>query len=63
MEITFEQALARIEEINELLSSAETEVDKAVDLYKEASDLLVYCHDVLTKAKLHVEEVQVEFDD
>lgn len=60
--LTFEQALARIEEINTLLSSTDTPVDKAVELYKEASGLLARCHDVLTQAKLQIDEIQVELD-
>lgn len=60
---TFEQALARIEEINDSLASADTPVDQAVTLYKEAGELLVYCHDLLSQAKLQVDEIQVEIDD
>ena len=60
--MTFEQAIARINEITVMMSSGVT-VEESVELYREAAGLLVLCRDILAKAKLEVEKVTVTFDD
>ena len=62
-DMTFEQALKRVEEITDLLSSSAVTVEDSVALYKEASELLVICSDRITSAKLEVDNVTVELED
>ena len=58
----FEEALARVEEITSLLNSPSTAVDEMVDLYREASLLLVHCEQKLADARLKMEMVEVKAD-
>ncbi len=51
---SFEDNLARLEEIVELMENEETSLDKSVKLYKEGIDLLVSLGDNLNKAKQQV---------
>jgi len=62
-QMSFEQALARVEEITALLSSPGTAVDESVRPYKEASVLLAVCREKLSLAKLEVDRLDVESDD
>jgi len=58
-EKTFEQALRRVEEIIELLSSPDTAVDDSIRLYKEASGLLASAGEKLAGAKLEIDKLEV----
>ena len=58
--ITFEEALKRVEEITELLSSSTATVEESVALYKEASELLVICSDRIANARLEIDKVNME---
>ncbi|MCC8098197.1 MAG: exodeoxyribonuclease VII small subunit [Eubacterium sp.] len=51
---TFEDNLARLEEITELMENEETTLDKSVKLYKEGIDLLVSLGENLNKTKQQV---------
>ncbi|MCD7905802.1 MAG: exodeoxyribonuclease VII small subunit [Clostridiales bacterium] len=51
---TFEDNLARLEEITELMEKEETSLDKSVKLYKEGIDLLVSLGENLKKTKQQV---------
>jgi Exonuclease VII small subunit len=62
-DMTFEQALKRVEEITELLSTSAVTVEESVTLYKEASELLTVCSDKIANAKLKVDRITVEHDD
>jgi len=53
---TFEQAMLRLEQINGLLSDSETGFDESLKLFKEASELIVFCNDKINNAKLTIEE-------
>ncbi len=56
-DLTFENAIARIEEITALLSSGNVSLDESINLYSEASALLVHAKEKLLCAKLKVEEI------
>ena len=62
-EMTFEQALKRVEEITEMLSTSAATVEESVALYKEASELLNICSNKIANAKLEVDKVTVELED
>ena len=52
---SFEECLARLNEINAKLSSSEVTLDQSLELYKEAIDLSAYCKKKLEEAKLSIE--------
>jgi exodeoxyribonuclease VII small subunit len=51
----FEKAIARLEQILEQMSSAQTPLDRSVALYEEANQLVVQCHQKLTGAEQRIE--------
>ncbi len=60
---TFEEGIARLEEIASKLSSGSATLDESLGLFTEASELIVYCEELLKKTKLTVEEIAVRFDE
>ena len=48
---TFEQAIARLEEISSLLESENTPLSDALALYEESIKLIRFCNDTLNTAK------------
>lgn len=53
--LTYDQALQRIQEIVEALEKGEKGMDELTDLVKEASDLMKYCRKKLrsTESEIH----------
>lgn len=62
-EYTFEQAVARMEEITTLLSSGTATLNSSLELFQEASELIVYCEELLKNAKMTVEEASIHFSE
>lgn len=58
----FEEALARLEEIAELMESGELSLDDSVKLYKEGVKLSAFCAEKLTKAQQEVAELKKTAD-
>lgn len=54
-EITYEKALARLEQILEKLSSSSTPLDESLSLYEEGDKLLRYCSKRLDDAEQKIE--------
>ncbi len=54
---SFEDQLARLEEINGILGDEETPLEQSIALYKEAANLLRSCRAMLEGATLQVEEI------
>ena len=54
---TFEQAVARLEEIGTLLSSGTVTLEASIELYKEASELIRISEQKLRDAKLEIEKI------
>lgn len=52
----FEEAIDRIEEIVNTLSEEHIELLDALELFKEATELIVLCNKTLKNAELTVEE-------
>jgi exodeoxyribonuclease VII small subunit len=52
--MTFEENMARLNEIVTLLESDKLSLDKALDYYKEGIDLSVECKKTIENAKLTV---------
>ena len=59
-ELTFEEAMARLEQIVTLLEKGEADLDGMLALYEEGSALMRRCNGLLEKAKRKVEAVNGE---
>lgn len=57
--LTFEQALAQLEEIVSKLESGQTELERSIDLYARGSALKAHCEAKLKAAQLRVEKIVV----
>ncbi len=51
MDLTYEQAIIRLEEIIDLLQEGSLSLDKSLELYEEGAKLSKLCHDMLKNAK------------
>ena len=59
-ELTFEEAMARLEEIVQLLEKGDATLDGMLALYEEGSALMRFCNALLENAKRKVEKVSGE---
>jgi len=55
--LTFEEALARLEEIIERIESGEVGLEKAIGEYERGVVLIRRCKDILQKAEQRVDEL------
>lgn len=55
--LTYEQAVHRLETLVASLESGEMELDRLSDSIKEAQELLTFCKDKLTKMEKDVKEL------
>jgi exodeoxyribonuclease VII small subunit len=53
----FEKALKRIEEIVDRMESGEVELDQALALYQEASQLMAKCQQALTATQTQIKKL------
>ena len=53
----FEKALKRIEQIVERMESGEVELDQAMALYKEASQLMAKCQQTLSETQKQIKKL------
>lgn len=54
---TFEEGLARLQDILNRMQSEDTALAESIKLYAEAAELIRYCNDTLQNAKLRIEEI------
>ena len=54
--MTYEQAIKRLEEIVSLLESGEISLDESIKLYEESAKLSSFCSELLNKAELKITE-------
>jgi len=59
-ELSFEDALTRIETIVNLLKDGRSSLQDSLDYYKEAVELLSFCNKEIESAKLIVEEYKLK---
>ena len=59
-ELTYEQALARLEDLAREMESGEVAIDLLTTKLKEAQTLLKFCKDKLTKADAEVQKLLAE---
>lgn len=53
--MSFEQALARLDEIVQRLDSGESTLEESLKLYSEGAELVAFCEGTLGAAKLKIE--------
>jgi exodeoxyribonuclease VII small subunit len=61
-ELSFEQALIRLESITELLQKGGMALEEMVALFEEGTAIAKICHERLNKAELKLSEVQTIFE-
>ncbi len=61
-EISFEAALARLDEIRRSLESGETSLDEMLKLYAEGVELIRLCNETLESAEQSVKQLQLQPD-
>lgn len=59
-EVSFEEALARLESIIELLESDEVDLDTALNRYEEGVRMARQCADRLERAQLRIQELSLD---
>ena len=57
---SFEEGMERLNTILTRMQSEETSLADSVKLYAEAASLLEYCHTVLEKTSLKIEEIDAK---
>ena len=55
--MTYEDAIARLEEIVEILGNGSVSLDESLKLYEESTKLTALCNTYLEKAKLKITEL------
>jgi exodeoxyribonuclease VII small subunit len=59
-DLSFEDAYARLETTVEQLQAGELSLEQALASYQEGVKLAQYCHDLLQKAELTVQQLRVD---
>ena len=59
-ELSLEQAMARIEQILQILDSGQGTLDGSLALFEEGTTLVRFCNEKLQQAKLRVKEVMAK---
>lgn len=49
--LTFEEAMSKIEEIAEKLETGKVNLDEMIELYKQGTELSVYCNKMIDEAE------------
>ena len=58
--LTYENAISRLEEIVEEMEKNELSLEESIKLYEEGTKLTAYCSDLLNKAQLKITELTKE---
>ena len=59
-DMSLEQAMARIEQILQILDSGQGTLDESLALFEEGNALVRFCNEKLQQAKLRVKEVMAK---
>lgn len=62
IELSFEDALARLEEIVRLLERGEAPLDQSIELYQEGDRLRRHCETRLKAAQARIEQISLGSD-
>ena len=63
MKMTYEQAMARLEEIVTKLDDGSLPLDESIKLFEESTKLASFCNTSLEKAKLKITELSEKQED
>ncbi|TCT22616.1 exodeoxyribonuclease VII small subunit [Melghiribacillus thermohalophilus] len=63
LNITFEEAIEKLEEIVEKLEDGDVPLEKAIDFYQEGMNLAKVCNDKLVKVEKQMEQIMKENGD
>lgn len=58
-DMKFEEALAKLSEINEKLSAEDVSLEDSVKLFKEGVELTKFCQKKLDDAKQEIEQIEI----
>lgn len=58
-DMKFEEALAKLSEINEKLSAEDISLEDSVKLFKEGMELTKFCQKKLDEAKQEIEQIEI----
>lgn len=58
-DMKFEEALAKLSEINEKLSTEDVSLEDSVKLFKEGVELTKFCQKKLDEAKQEIEQIEI----
>lgn len=58
-ELKFEEALAKLSDINEKLSSDDVSLEESIKLFKEGVELTKLCQKKLDEAKQEIEQIDI----
>lgn len=58
MKQTFETAMARLEEISEILAENNVTLDESLKLYAEGVKLLKFCNSKLEQAQVKIKDIE-----
>jgi exodeoxyribonuclease VII small subunit len=59
-QLTYSEAIARLDEIVQLIDNNKVEIDQLADKIKEANKLIAFCSEKLTKAEKEMENLLAE---
>ena len=59
-QLTYSEAIARLDEIVQLIDNNQVEIDQLADKIKEANKLIAFCSEKLTKAEKEMENLLAE---
>ena len=58
--MSFEEAISRLEEVAQTLSSQKINLDQMIELYEEGNALKEHCSSRLNEAKMKIEKITIE---
>ena len=56
--MTFDEAYKRLEEISRLMDDKNIAMEKSIELYSEATNLIAQCRKDIENAKLEIEKIE-----
>ena len=59
-ELTYEEAVKRLEEIADILEKNEASLDETIKLFEEGTELTAYCNKKLSEAKMKITKLEKE---
>ena len=60
-EMTFEAAGQALDEILQELSCEDTPLERSLELYARAAELIAFCNETLKNAQVRIEEIDAKF--